>query len=223
MQERHGKWNTVYVRFRRWAEQDVWDALLPTLVDPGLTDDWQHMIDSTSVRGHVAAAGEKGEACANARGRSRSSFSSRIRARCDNQGLLAGFILTAGEASDNAAAEPLMKLPLPKPKAPLAGKGSDGDHFRESLPIIPPRTNRKVPEHPDYRRYWDRNRPKRMFGKLKQQRRFATCCDKTILSFESQLNLAAARLWLKFFVSTAWVPKPKMSVSGARDLSCTWA
>lgn len=58
MQERHGKWNTVYVRIRRWAEQDVWDALLPTLVDPGLTGDWQHMIDSTSVRGHVAAAGD---------------------------------------------------------------------------------------------------------------------------------------------------------------------
>ena len=27
---------TVYVRFRRWAEQGVWDALLQTLVDLGL-------------------------------------------------------------------------------------------------------------------------------------------------------------------------------------------
>ncbi|WP_369800782.1 transposase [Novosphingobium sp. AAP83] len=101
--------------------------------------------------------------------------------------------MTGGEASDYTAAEPLMQIPVTTPK------GYDGDRFRESLlirdilPVIPPRSNRKVPEHPDYRRYRDRNRVEHMFGKLKQQRRIATCYDKTILSFESFLNLAATR------------------------------
>lgn len=40
-----------------------------------------------------------------------------------------------------------------------------------------------------------------MFGKLKQQRRIATRYDQTVLWFESFLNLAAARLWLKSFVN----------------------
>jgi len=102
-----------------------------------------------------------------------------------------------------------MAIAVASPKALLADKGYDGDRFLENLlmrgiiPIIPPRSNRKTPEHPDYRRYKDRNRVERMFAKLKQQRRIATRDDKTILSFESFLNLAAARLWLKSFVNTA--------------------
>ncbi len=101
-----------------------------------------------------------------------------------------------------------MAIPVATPKALLADKGYDGDRFWESLlvrgilPIIPPRSNRKVTEHPDYRRCKERNRVERMFGKLKQQQRIATRYDKTILSYESFLNLAATRLSLKSFVNT---------------------
>ena len=140
---------------------------------------------------------------------SKCRVTSKILARCDIKGLPLGFILGGGEASDYTAAEPLINIPVAALTALLADKGYDGDRCREGmlirgiLPIIPPRSNRKVPEHPDYRRYKDRNRVERMFGKLKQQRRIATRYDKTLLSFESFLNLAATRLWLKSFVNTA--------------------
>jgi len=55
-----------------------------------------------------------------------------------------------------------MNIPVAIPKALLTDKGYDSDRFRESLlmhgilPIIPPKANRKVPEHPDYRRYVNR-------------------------------------------------------------------
>ena len=102
-----------------------------------------------------------------------------------------------------------MAIPVARPKALLADKGYNGDRFRKNLlmrgilPIISPRSNRKVPEHPDYRRYKDRNHVERMFAKLKQQRRIATRYDKTVLPFESSLNLAAARPWLTAFADTA--------------------
>jgi transposase len=56
-----GNWNSIFRRFRRWCEQGVFDAILETLVELGITDDWkEQMVDSTSVRGHSQAAGAKG-------------------------------------------------------------------------------------------------------------------------------------------------------------------
>ena len=48
-----------------------------------------------------------------------------------------------------------MTIAVATPKALLADKGHNGDAFRQNLlihgilPIIPPRSNRKAPEHPD--------------------------------------------------------------------------
>ena len=59
--ETFGNWNSVFRRFRRWAMQGVFDAILETLVELGITDEWKtQMVDSTSVRGHAQAAGAKG-------------------------------------------------------------------------------------------------------------------------------------------------------------------
>lgn len=71
-------------------------------------------------------------------------------------------VVDRGDLPDCPAADDLMARPAPKPGVPLADKGFDGDRFQESLlmrgilPIIPPCTNRTVPQHPDDRRMKNR-------------------------------------------------------------------
>ena len=54
--ERFGPWNSVYQRFRRWAKKKVWQRVFEALQEPDL--DWV-MLDSTTVRAHQQAAGQK--------------------------------------------------------------------------------------------------------------------------------------------------------------------
>ena len=56
---RFGKWNTVWRRFRRWAEAGVWGRVLDALRDK---DDATLVLDSTVVRAHPAAAGARKKA-----------------------------------------------------------------------------------------------------------------------------------------------------------------
>ena len=55
---RFGPWNSAYQRFRRWARKGVWQQVFEELQEPDL--DWL-MLDSTTVRAHQHAAGQKNE------------------------------------------------------------------------------------------------------------------------------------------------------------------
>jgi len=55
--ERFGPWGSVWKRFDRWARKGVWKRVFEALQDPDL--EWM-ILDTTVVRAHQHAAGEKG-------------------------------------------------------------------------------------------------------------------------------------------------------------------
>ena len=57
--ERYGKWNSIARCFRRWSGAGIWEAVATSLAE-AMADNRSHSLDSTTVRGHVSAAGGKG-------------------------------------------------------------------------------------------------------------------------------------------------------------------
>ena len=148
--------------------------------------------------------GKRGNQNAEALGRSRGGFSTKIHARCDGKGRPIGFILTGGEVHDSQAFQALFRLVEEKIKALIADKGYDADAIRDELAasgieaVIPPRSNRKAQLIYDHQKYRERNLIERLFNKLKNWRRIATRYDKTALSFLSFIQIISAKLWIPF-------------------------
>jgi transposase len=95
-----GKWMTVYQRFRRWSEAGIWEAVA-TILAQAMADNSRHSLDSTTVRGHVSAAGAKGGLANKLFGRSRGGFTCKVHCLSDARGIPHVFHPTPGEAADS--------------------------------------------------------------------------------------------------------------------------
>ena len=96
-------------------------------------------------------------------GRSRGGFSTKIHLRTNAKGDPLTFDVTGGEAHEVKGYDALMELHDNDPDRLLGDKGYDSDNIRNDLaergiePVIPPRSNRKVPIEYDREAYKRRN------------------------------------------------------------------
>jgi transposase len=195
--DRFGKWDTVYHRFNAWCKAGVWQRVLAAVQDPDL--EWL-MLDSTVVRAHHHAAGMN-RGGAEALGRSRGGFGTKIHMAVDGLGNPVTIHLSPGQDADIAHAETL--LADHAPDAVIADKGYDSDAFaaviaaRGAEVVIPPRGNRSTPRTYDAVVYKERNKVERCVNGFKQCRRVATRYEKTARNFLGMVLLTAITIWLK--------------------------
>ena len=84
--ERFGLWNSVFRRFRRWVSSGRWSHVLQRQAEPAEPAEWV-LLDSTIIKAHPDAAGARGSCAeAEALGRSRGGFTTKVHAAVSSTG-----------------------------------------------------------------------------------------------------------------------------------------
>jgi transposase len=144
---------------------------------------------------------KKGGQEAEALGRSRGGFGTKIHAVVDALGLPVRFALGPGQQHDTVPACDLIHGL--HADMILADRAYDADRFHDIVleqgaePIIPPKSPRRFQHCYDQIAYKQRWGVEGFFGKLKQWRRIPTRYDKLAANFLGFVKLASTMLWLK--------------------------
>ena len=158
--------------------------------------------------------GKKSTPAAEALGRSRGGFGTKLHVRAEGNGRLLTFVLTPGQQHDITMAETLLErgAVLRKsvgrvrqyPKRLVADKGYSSRKFRAYLRkhhiavTIPHKDNERHKGVFDKTVYRSRNRVERLFARLKQFRRVATRYEKRGVNSAAMVTIASIFLWSQF-------------------------
>lgn len=155
---------------------------------------------------------KKSTSQAEALGRSRGGFSTKLHVVCDALGNPLRIALTPGQAADSPQAKPLLisvvaayrdSAALQQLCAVLADKGYDADAVLALIAslkaeaVIPSKKNRRHQREIDRQLYKERNKVERFIGWIKQYRRVATRYEKTARNYLAMLHLVSAMAWLR--------------------------
>jgi transposase len=138
---------------------------------------------------------------AQALGRSRGGFSTKIHIAVDALGNPLRLLLTAGQRHDSPQA--LRLIENFEPQALIADKGYDSDHLIESvtakgiMAVIPPKKSRLVQREYDQHLYHERHLIECFINKIKQYRRVFSRFDKLSKNYLGFLSFVSALIWLR--------------------------
>lgn len=141
-------------------------------------------------------------------GRSRGGLTTKIHVVTDANGLPVRLAITPGQTHDVVPAGELLSG-LKDGQLLLADKAYDAEWVRQQItdqgavPNIPNRAGKKWRACFSAALYKDRNLVERFFNKIKYFRRIATRYDKLGSCYLTMVKLAAIRIWLRFYESTA--------------------
>ncbi len=147
------------------------------------------------------SAEKKGGQAAQALGRSRGGFSTKVHVSVDGLGNPLRLRLTGGERHDMTQAVAL--IDGYDCAYVLADRGYDADGFvefilsQQAIPVIPPKTNRKTPRPYDHWRYRERHLVECFINKIKHFRRVFSRFDKLAKRYLGFLSFASALIWLR--------------------------